>query len=83
MPRVRMDLVDDLELQPAFASYFPLSFWNLTLRTKTEHGVESWAHPMAGVTCDCRLFPGVMAWILSDLLCKCGRATNCCGPGLL
>lgn len=78
-----MDLVDDVELQLVFASYSPLSFWNPVLRTKIEQGAESWAHPIAGVTCDCRVFLGVRAWILSDLLCKCGRATNCCGPGLL
>lgn len=37
----------------------PLSFWNLALRAKIEHGAESWAHPITGVTCDCRLFLGV------------------------
>lgn len=81
MPRVRVDLVDDVELQPVFTSYSPLSFWSLALRTKIEHSAEFWAHPITGVTFDCRLFPGIRAWILSDLLCKCGGATNCCGPG--
>lgn len=78
-----MDLVDDVELQLVFASYSPLTFWNLVLRAKMEHSAESWAHLISGVTCDCRLFLGIRAWILSDLLCKCGRATNCYGPGLL
>lgn len=81
IPRIRADLVDDVELQPVFASCSPLSFWNLALRPKIELCAESWVHLITGVTCDCRLFPGV--WILSDLLCKCGRATHCCGPGLL
>lgn len=83
IPRVTVDLVDEMELQPVFASYSSLSFWNLVLRAKIEPGAESWAHPITGVTCDCRLFPGIRAWILSDLLCNCGRATNCFGPGLL
>lgn len=58
IPRVRVDLVDNVELQPVLASFSPVSFWNLALRAKIEHGAESWAHPITGVTCDCRLFLG-------------------------
>lgn len=54
-----MDLVDNVELQPVLTSYCPLSFWDLALKAKMEHGAESWAHPITGVTCDCRLFPGL------------------------
>lgn len=80
IPRVRVDLVDNVELQPVLASFSPVCFWNLALRAEIEHGAESWAHPITGVIVTAG-FPG--SWILSDLLCECGRAANCCGPGLL